>query len=171
MSDAVIGGIVTGFFTLAGVLLTHRYLAKRADREREDRRKEAKAARLRSAYREIITAANGLAGHAAALGLAETAARKLGYWEEFTRLLTQSQHDIRDARSALLLEAPDDQIVLDRLMELTTDHITFIASLDVAMDKGEGMAFEEYKQRTEAMRKKAEDIATLARDRISDLGQ
>ncbi len=161
------GVLIGGALSLIGVRWT---LDKQDERDRKDderRLRDRKHDRLREAYRDVVAVAYHTPRQALILVIEAELARDKGRWEEFTATLREPGLNTSDARATLLLEAADDRAVLDRLTAITIDDLGFRSSLVASLK--EGLSADEIKTRSEEMQAKAEELASLARERLANL--
>jgi hypothetical protein len=170
--SGLVGVLVGGALSLGGVLWTLRRQEQRDEKADARALRDAKHLRIRSAYAEIISAVYHYVGHADALAVMESVARHQampGAYEAFLEMIGKTPPDVTQARIHLLLEAPEDQAVLNGLQEIAGLHSSFIASMAVHMKEDDGMPASEYEARAREIHAKAETLLALARDRLARL--
>lgn len=168
MSDAILGGLVTGGFALLVLVLTLRHATKQAERSELARIRERRAERLRDAYRALVAAAYAMEGHAAVLGIAYVM-RRQGEGSHFTNMLSAQQADTKDQHAALRLEDDADQKILSAYSALSMEHTSFLALLEKCLREDKDIPNGEYEQRITRMYGWADNIAKLAKDRLAEL--
>ncbi len=169
VGDAIIGGIVTGTFTLVAVALTLRHQTNRAREAAAARRRTAKATRLRAAYLEVVSAANEAYGRASVLALATAAANEPDAQEMFFKHLEQATKDISNASASLMLETDADRLVLDAFDALGEAHLRYMLRIGQAERKGTPLQEDEFLNLIHPVQELAQEVARLARERLAEL--
>jgi len=168
MSDAIVGGLVTGAFALLVLVVTLRYATNQAERAEAERARVRRADRLRDSYRDYVAAAYALRGQAALLPIALIESKR-GRPSFFEELMGKQQADLSTHNASLMLEEDADQAIMREFSALNHDHMSFLLFVSGYLDKDESMSQDEYEQRITAMDARTSTIANLARDRLAEL--
>ncbi len=170
MNDAIVGGAVTGGFSLVVLVLTLRHSKKQAERAEKARIRERRVDRLRDSYRDFVVGAYAMARHAAVLGIALTMQQQ-GEGRHVRDVLATELADTREQHAALQLEDDADQAILTIYGQLSMEHVAFLAQVASCLEKGEDLSSDEYKRSIKSMEAKANAIAKLAKERLTELEQ
>ncbi len=166
MSDAIVGGLVTGVFALTVLVFSLRHATKQAERAEAERARIRRADRLRDSYRDYVAAAWALRGQAALLPIALIESQRGR--RQFLEELTEKQHaDMGKQHASLTLEEGADQAIINEFSLLNSEHMVFLAKY--ASEKDEEMSTDEYIERITSMDTRANNIARLARARLAEL--
>lgn len=138
-------------------------LARQADaRSLRDRKHD----RLRAVYREVVAASDAHVGGTWKLFRDYAEARREGMLEQVMEQLLNERQRLQDARASVRLESDDDRRVLELLEAIDHDRSALLTD---ALDGPVEMPLEVYERHVRELDMKAEELARLARDRLTEL--
>ena len=170
VSDAIVGGLVTGGFALLVLYASLRHATRQSARDEAERMRVRRADRLRDSYRDYVVAAYALQGSAALIPIAFIESQR-GRGAFYKELMGKQEVDLSIHNASLMLEEDTDQAIMREFSALNHDHMAYLLFIRNYMEKGEKMDEEEYIRHTTALRGRADTIARLARERLADLEQ
>lgn len=170
MSDAIVGGLIsgslTGLVTVIALVLTIRHENEKEKRAEASRIRERKAQRLREAYLVHLAAASQMLAHASLLPIAMALLDRedSSYAESLDVQLPTTEQT-----AALRLEAEADRAILAPYNAIGAQHTRFVAMASSHLKRNERIPEEDWLPIIESMQESLRTIEEAAGKRLIEL--